>query len=304
MAQHQHMVSRRSLLAGGVLGGSTWLAAGCVPGGRTGPSPTGSASTALGQLDALEHETGRTIGLVVLDAGGSSVLEHRADEMFPICSLFKVLAVGGLLAEKGVAGDDWWRTTQIEYDASDVVVDSAVLAERSGPITPEELADAALRFSDNTAGNLLMEQLGGPRAVTRFAESLGAVSTRLDRWEPDLNEARPGDPRDTTTPGEIALLLHRLLLERAEGAFVSARLHGWMLRNTTSQARMRPALASSDELADKTGAGGYGANNDAGVLYREGEPPVTIAILTRADEADAEIDHTLLQRATEIAIAA
>jgi hypothetical protein len=36
--------------------------------------------------------------------------------------------------------------------------------------------------------------------LTRYARTLGDTMARLDRWEPDLNEATPGDPRDTTTP--------------------------------------------------------------------------------------------------------
>lgn len=295
--------TRRHALVGGLLGGLALT--GCATHDGSSPQP-GTAAPSPDPADLLaelERTSGRVVGVTVLDETGAVLLAHRADELFPMCSVFKVLAVAALLVEHGLDDDDWWRTTQIDYDEADIVVNSTVLEARTGPITPEELADAALRFSDNTAGNLLLEQLGGPGAVTSFARSLGADQTRLDRWEPELNAAEPGDPRDTSTPADLGLLLHGLLVGRVAGAFVSARLQSWMLRNTTSDTRMRAALPPSDQLADKTGAGAYGVTNDAGVRYPENGPPRTVVVLTRTDDRDAEIDDAVLVDVAEIAFA-
>ena len=54
-------------------------------------------------------------------------------------------------------------------------------------------------MSDNTAANLLLTTIGGPKELTAFAQH-GDHVTRLDRWEPELNEAMPNDERDTTMP--------------------------------------------------------------------------------------------------------
>ena len=70
-------------------------------------------------------------------------------------------------------------------------------------------------LSDNTAANLLLELLGGPSAVTQFARALGDEMTRLDRKEPDVSEATPGDPRDTSTPAAMANDL-KLLISQAQ----------------------------------------------------------------------------------------
>ena len=67
-------------------------------------------------------------------------------------------------------------------------------------MTLDELCQAALQVSDNTAGNLLLKTIGGPSAITAFARSIGDPSSRLDRWETELNSAVPGDARDTSTP--------------------------------------------------------------------------------------------------------
>jgi len=63
---------------------------------------------------------------------------------------------------------------------------------------------AAIEHSDNTAANLLLRTVGGPAAVTAYLRALGDPVTRLDRNEPALNEAKPGDVRDTTTPSALA----------------------------------------------------------------------------------------------------
>ena len=62
-------------------------------------------------------------------------------------------------------------------------------------MTLAELSAAALQYSDNTAMNKLIAQLGGPGGVTvSFARAIGDETFRLDRTEPTLNTAIPGDP--------------------------------------------------------------------------------------------------------------
>src|SRR5208282_4065320 len=73
-----------------------------------------------------------------------------------------------------------------------------------GEMTVAALCHATLTRSDNTAANLLLETIGGPAAITRFARSLGDTVTRLDRIETSLNESLADDPRDTTSPTAMA----------------------------------------------------------------------------------------------------
>jgi beta-lactamase class A len=97
---------------------------------------------------------------------------------------------------------------------SDLVVNSPITKARfgEGSLTLAEIGEAAMIVSDNTAGNLLLANLNGPAGLTAFARSLGDQATRLDRWEPDLNEALPGDPRDTTTPASMLEDMRLLVL--------------------------------------------------------------------------------------------
>src|SRR5438067_7147263 len=83
------------------------------------------------------------------------------------------------------------------------------------------LCAAAIEQSDNTAGNLLLDTIGGPVGWTNFARSIGDEMTRLDRKEPELNSAILGDGRDTTTPAAMCADMQKLPV----GAMCYPNLH-------------------------------------------------------------------------------
>jgi beta-lactamase class A len=149
-----------------------------------------------------------------------------------------------------------------------------------GAMTLAALCEAAVQVSDNTAGNLLLRELGGPAGLTRFARSLGDGVTRLDRTEPDLNAATPGDPRDTTSPRAFATTLEALVLGTALDAADRRVLTGWLEGTTTGANRIRAGTPPGWRVADKTGTGSYGTANDVAVLWPPGRDPIVLAVLT------------------------
>jgi beta-lactamase class A len=299
-------LSRRSLLAIGGLttAGAAATAFSSAPAFAAPTAPAVGGHRRLSDAIAeLERATSVTIGVTAIWHDSRRSFRYRGDQRFPMCSLFKTLAAAALVQARGYDEDYW--TTPIPFTRADIVENSRVLEKTTTyRATPEELADAALRFSDNTAGNLILRELGGPSAITSFAAALGATATRLDRWEPELNDAVPGDERDTSTPDDIAAVYRALILEQRAGVLAAARLREWMLRNTTSGARMRAGLSAPFELADKTGGGDYGVVNDAGVLWRPTSEPLVLAIMTRTDRADAPYNNEVLAQVTRLIAAA
>lgn len=59
------------------------------------------------------------------------------------------------------------------------------------------------------------------------------MAARLDRTEPDLNEALPGDPRDTTTPSAMLKDLQALALGDARKPESRRLLTHWLVRSDT-----------------------------------------------------------------------
>ena len=148
----------------------------------------------------IEQASGGRLGVAVLDTGSGFHVSHRGAERFPLCSTFKVLASAAVLHLVDTEGEMLSR--RIRFSAQDLVANSPVTKDHVGEpgMTLGELCQAALTYSDNTAGNMLLKTIGGPEGLTRYVRSIGDADTRLDRWETALNEALPGDPRDTTTP--------------------------------------------------------------------------------------------------------
>src|SRR5690606_9568256 len=105
--------------------------------------------------------------------------------------------------------------------------------------------------------------VGGPEAVTSFLRRIGDSTTRLDRDEPTLNEATPGDPRDTTTPLAMQETLAALVLGTALNEESRAQLQAWLLSNEVGGPLLRAAIPQDWTVADRTGAGGYGTRGVA-----------------------------------------
>jgi beta-lactamase class A len=198
-----------------------------------------------------------------------------------MCSTFKLLAAAAVLERVDQGQERLDR--RIAFAASDIVVNSPMTKERVGGsgMTLAEICEAAMIVSDNTAGNLILAALGGPAGFTAYVRSLGDSVTRLDRIEPELNEAVPGDPRDTTTPLAMLGNVQKLVLGEALSPASKEQLTKWMLGSRTGDTRLRAQLPAGWRTADKTGAGDRGTNNDVGVLWPpEGKPIVVAAYLT------------------------
>ena len=117
---------------------------------------------------------------------------------------------------------------------------------------------------------------------------LGDPVTRLDRIEPDLNEAAPGDPRDTTSPLAMLGNLQRLVLGEALSAASRDQLTKWLVGNKTGDTRLRAGLPPGWRIGDKTGVGEHGTTNDVGIMWPPGRAPVLVAIYLTETQASGE----------------
>ena len=158
----------------------------------------GGPVLAASGLRELEIHAGGRLGVAALDLGSGATLVHRPDERFPMCSTFKFLAASAVLAkvDRGLERLD----RHIAYARTDLVGHSPVTEQHlaEGFLPLGTLCEAAMTQSDNGAANLILHSLHGPGGVTRYARSIGDAKTRLDRMEPELNDAVPGDARETS----------------------------------------------------------------------------------------------------------
>ncbi len=234
---------------------------------------------------ALERTSRGRLGVAVLDTATGARFATRGDERFPMCSTFKLILAAAILARVDRDRDRLDR--RVAVAASDLVPNSPFTQTRvGGHATVAELCLATMTRSDNAAANLLLPAVGGPAGITRFARALGDGTTRLDRIEPELNDVRPGDPRDTTTPNAMLGLFQSLTLGSVLKSASRDLFNGWLLANETGDQRLRAGLPKGWHVGDKTGASGRGHDNDVAIL----RPPARRPLLVASYIADSPLD--------------
>lgn len=282
---------RRSLLLA--------LASSPLLGACAAATPRSTSAVAQARLAALETASGGRLGVYALNTADGSSISQRGDERFPLCSTFKLVASAAILAQQMREPD--LLSQRIKYTPVEVVTYSPITEKHlTDGMTVAELCAAAIQYSDNTAGNMLIKILGGPPAVTAFARSIGDNEFRLDRWETELNSAIPGDARDTTTPAAMAATVQKLVLGNTLAAPQREQLQAWLRGNTTGATRIRAGVPAGWIVGDKTGGGDYGANNDVAVLWPPGKPPVVLALYMTQREKDAKPKNEVLAEATRV----
>ncbi|RJT96624.1 class A beta-lactamase [Arthrobacter frigidicola] len=242
-------------------------------------------------LRNLETRYDARIGVFAKEGLDGKSFAWRADERFAYASTYKALAAGALLDKFGTDILD----TTVQIPEGDLVEYSPVTEQYAGQeMTVRQVAEAAVRTSDNTAGNILLELLGGPHGFDEELEHLGDTTTRADRFEPELNEATPGDPRDTSTPAALAQDLQAYVAGDELSTEERALLTKWMSANATGDTLVRAAVPEDWIVIDKSGAGRFATRNDIAIVTPPDEPPVTIAILTSRSAEDATRDDDLV----------
>ncbi|HXQ11709.1 MAG TPA: class A beta-lactamase [Caulobacteraceae bacterium] len=252
----------------------------------------GGWALAADRLGAIEARTGGRLGVAALDMPSGRRLAHRAGERFPMCSTFKVLAVSALLAKVDRGGEHLDRF--VAYGPADLLPYAPIARAHvgEGGMRLSALCAAAIEHSDNTAANLILARIGGPAGWTGFARAIGDPISRLDRTEPALNSAEPGDDRDTTAPQAMLADLRAVAAGGVLSPDSRARLVGWMVDCQTGQSRLRAGLPHGWRVGDKTGTGDGGTANDMAIAFAPGGPILITSYLSGAvrasdDERDA-----------------
>lgn len=264
-------------------------------------APAAPATDVAAEIGRLEERYDAVVGLYAVDTGTETEVTHRADRRFGYASTFKALAAGAVLERS----DPEELARVVTYDAGDLQEYSPV-AERhvEEGMTTYQIIEAAVRQSDNTAGNLLLDALGGPAGLESALRAIGDETTRPARYEPELNDVAPGDERDTSTARALAHDLRAyglgdVLDDEARATFVEA-----LCGSVTGTETIRAGVPDGWTVGDKTGTSGRGGRNDIGIVWPPGSEPVVLAVLTQTEDPGAEPDDALLAEVTAVVVEA
>jgi beta-lactamase class A len=245
------------------------------------------------QIALCEKNSGGRLGVAVLDSATGARFAWRGDERFAMCSTFKFLLATAILQRVDRGQESLARTIPVHAsDLLDPTPTAGRFAGRAAPIGV--LLQGMIEFSDNTAANLLLASLGGPPALTAALRAMGDPVTRLDRNEPTLNEAAPGDPRDTTSPNAMLQDLRNIALGNTLSATSRQRLLGWMRDCQTGLERLRAGLPANWVAGDKTGTSGRGTSNDLAIIWPPTRPPILLTCYLTQSKLDQPGQNAIL----------
>jgi beta-lactamase class A len=254
-------------------------------------------------LAALEARSGGRLGVVALDTGSDRRIDYRAEERFAMCSTHKLLTAAAILTmvDQGQMKLD----RPVPYGNADLLEYAPITRKNvnAGFMTVGALCEAAVGWSDNTAENLLLGLIDGPPGWTRYARSIGDTTSRLDRIEPALNAAIPGDPRDTTTPDAMVRNLNVVLLGKTLSGASRAQLQAWLLDSRITGTLLHAGLPNGWRVGDKSGSGEHGTRNDIGIILPPKAAPILAAVyytesaapLSSREEVIAETGRIIAQ---------
>ncbi len=253
------------------------------------------ASSLTENIEAIELSSSGTIGISVLDTATNTTWNYKGDQRFPMMSTFKTLLCAQMLYNSSDGILDKQAQTRITQEA--LIPWSPITEKQIGEtITTEKACEATMLMSDNTAANIVLAEIGTPSSLTLFLRFIGDNTTRLDRIEPALNEAKSGDIRDTTTPNAMTNTLNELLFGQTLNAKDKRTLKAWMVNNKVSDPLLRSILPQQWFIADRSGAGGFGSRGITAIVWSEQRSPIIIAIyLKQTDLNIAERNQVIVE---------
>jgi beta-lactamase class A len=177
------------------------------------------------------------LGIAAIDLNGSPAISYNGDVRFPTASLIKVAVMVETYHQ--IAEGRLRREKVLPLAEADKAGDEAVVLNQLHPgipLTIPDLLNLMIAYSDNTATNLLIREVGAGRTDRRM-EAYGLKNTKIFR--PTFRDGRadvyPDLEREfglgMTTPREAA----RLLALIAEGKIVSRAACDEMLANLARQ---------------------------------------------------------------------
>lgn len=252
------------------------------------------------QIASLERNFDGKIGVYAINTNNNQTIGYRANERFPVQSTMKLIGVAALLKQSQYNKN--LLQERIHYSKNDLAPWHPITGKyvNSG-MTLEDLAESAISYSDNVGIDLIMNKLGGPKAVTDFAHSIGNKSFNVTHYDGNLN-ANPLSIKDTATPKDMALSVQRLTLGNILNPSQRTQIVTWMKDNTTGYKRIRAGIPIGWTVAEKTGGGfgSFGVANDIGILWSPYCKPIVLAIYTVQNTKEAKSRDDMVASVTSI----
>ena len=214
------------------------------------------------QLSSLVAGKSADVGVAALDLNTGEIVSIKGNTPFPMASTVKVAIAALYLA-------------QVDHGRRS-------LDDTIGGVSARRLMARMLIHSDNRATDILLRDLGGPRAVHDWLQDNGVSGLRVDRTIAQLLGSKRDlwDRRDSSTPVAMVDLLKRIY--KAELIKPQSRdyLLDLMAQCQTGKNRMKALLPWGTPVEHKTGTLD-GLTDDIGFITLPDGRRVAVAIFAR-----------------------
>ncbi|MBS0286969.1 MAG: class A beta-lactamase [Proteobacteria bacterium] len=255
------------------------------------------------KLKKLENTTEGRIGIFAVNTENGQIIEYRANETFPTGCTSKVIGVSAVL--KKSMDDSSLLATSIKYAKEDLAPWSPITEKNiSQGLTIQELCAASISYSDNTAMNLLLKQIGGVQGMNQFARTIEDPTFRQDHdWPLEAYSGGPNNLNDTSTPKAMVESLRKLTLGNVLDKPQKDLLITWLKDTTTGAARIRSGVPQGWVVGNKTGTGGiYGSTNDLAIIWPTKHEPLLLGVYYTSDNKKAMKREDIVSTATKLVV--
>jgi beta-lactamase class A len=223
-------------------------------------------------IDPLVKSSGGSVGIALIELGGSSPLDwnYNGGEVFTAASTYKLAAL--MLEAQNIATGGTDPKGVVCYQDADYEAGWFDDYEDGMCYTRTELARRAGLYSDNTAGHMLVRDVGGADALNAWAASVGARDSVFFT--------------DNTTSGaDLAALWAAEAKETLGGAAAQAWLYP-VLTGTVTEAGIPAGLQGRSAVVHKTGTIDQ-VENDAALVTAGPNGAYVLVVMTNGLGGDA-----------------
>ncbi|MFV5937632.1 BlaZ-like penicillin-hydrolyzing class A beta-lactamase [Mammaliicoccus sciuri] len=245
-------------------------------------SACSTADATTQDLKKVEDKYDANIGVYALNTATDEEITFNEDKRFAYASTFKAVS-SAMLLEKTPHNE---LNKKVHVSKEDIVPYSPVLEKFiNKDMTIKKLIEATMLYSDNTANNIIIEELGGYKEVNKRLKSLDDKTTKPSRMEPELNNYDPKSNRDTSTPQAFGKTLNKLINDGRLSKENKAFLIDLMINNKSGDTLIKKGAPKNFKVADKSGqAITYASRNDVAFVYPKGESkPIVLVIFTNKE---------------------
>ena len=256
-------------------------------------SACNSNNSSANELKNLEKKYNANIGAYALDTKSGKEIKFNEDKRFAYASTSKAINSAMLLEQVPYSKLD----KKVHINKKDIVAYSPILEKNVGKdITIKELIKASMVYSDNTANNKIIEEIGGIKKVKQRLNELGDEKTNPVRYEIELNYFSPKSKKDTSTPEAFGKTLNKLIEKGKLSKKNKNFLLDLMFKNKSGDTLIKDGVTNNFKVADKSGqALTYASRNDIAFVYPKGQTePIVLVIFTNKNDKNAKPNDKLI----------